>query len=1749
MSELEHGDLASSRALRQLHLHRHALACEQVVGLDVLTLGVGDGSGPALLATRAATVASIDPDAGRSTAAEARLGGSPRLTFGSASLEDLPFEADRFGAVIAFDIDWPVDPEAALLEIRRVLKADGFALLLGPAPASDGSDPFGMIVKRTFKHRFAMAQRIVAASAIGPAGRAVQPNAADYRGYTTAPGAGLTAGVVRMDNPAHFVWVVGERALPRADGTDSVFLDPAEDLWTAARPMEAPSARNRAGGDADMSIVAALVEPLLGAPVGSDLASLARALGQANVRLAVQDVKLADTARIHAALDAAEHEYRRLAERLEESRSDAASARTLALENRTRAEQLAERLAQATREADARRQVIDESHEQIQTLALGLEQSRRETEAASALAGRLAEDLERAGRDLEAAQGVAEELGRDLERSRADGDASRDALARLEPELEAARREALDARTLADRLNEALNEAQGEADAARRLAEAVHAERDAASSEAAAASALAQATKDRLEALQGELDAANDLAAAAEALALKKAEDAAQTLARYTETQSRNADLQAGLDAALSAAAEAQDAWTEQNLRLEAATAEIERITAQAETSRVERDAVLAELEKVHRAVETGLAERQAVLSELERVRRETQSALAEREAVSSELERVRDLHQSEQTNVARIMLEAETVQAERDALAAELDRVRAEADAARTNAAAAARKALTQARQGDPGFAVGLRSRIQQAAVDEVSAYRAGFAAAATIRSARKELADQLAQTAGTAGILPPAPLPTQVRAGAARPASRKARLKATFRGDRKPSAPAAPLEAVAVLFDPDHYVLVNAVKLRPGETPFDHYVRRGRQQGLSTHPMIDADWIRGVWPDAAERPFDLFAYINDARLHDLWPNPLFEADHYRRMNRDVADLGVNPLAHYLLHGWREGRQPNQMFDNDWYLATHTDVLAAGANPLQHYLVHGAMELRKPHPLFDHGFYLDRYPDVASSGMDAYAHFIAYGRGEGRLSCARMLDMQRLERFFSGATINDLMTMEEPETRLRRLDDEFWPPRPAGEYWLPQRLRDFIIDRFGEDQLQINAWLFSLIDRFGDTPEAFDASPECERLIARARLLASTPITGRPVASIIIPVYNNLLYTLTCIVSVLESAPSHSFEILVGDDRSSDRTPEAIAAIGGLVRNVRHPKNLGFLGNCNAVARRAAGEYLVFLNNDTIVFPGWLDSLVETLAADRTIGFIGSKLLNGDGTLQEAGGIFWSDGSAWNFGRNADPMAPEYNYLKDVDYVSGASIALPAELWENLEGFDALYSPAYCEDSDLAFRVRQAGYRSVYHPHSVLVHHEGRSHGRDVTSGIKAYQVINQEKFLDRWRETLKRENFENAQNVFVARDRSARKPHILIVDHYVPQWDRDAGSRTLYLYIKMFLDHGFAVTFWADNLNEDRIYTPPLQAMGVEVIYSAAYRNAFDRWYAENAQYFDYAFLSRPHISENYIRTIATLGHAKIIYYGHDLHFKRLRAAFEVTKDRALLAEAAKWEAVEIDVCRLSNVVLYPGHEEVEEVRARVPDSVSVLAFPITIFNEEEQAAGLEAVETGLSRDPYAMMFVGGFSHDPNVGGIIWFVREVMPHLRRADPRFHIRIAGSNAPGEVTALEGEHVTVMGRITDDQLAALYDRSGLAVVPLLYGGGVKGKVIEAMARGVPVVMTSVGAQGIPDAETLSYVEDDPERMAAAIIASVADRQDALQRARRALDFIDAHYSTRAVKTLLAPEIPELGDPFAEEDRP
>ena len=205
---------------------------------------------------------------------------------------------------------------------------------------------------------------------------------------------------------------------------------------------------------------------------------------------------------------------------------------------------------------------------------------------------------------------------------------------------------------------------------------------------------------------------------------------------------------------------------------------------------------------------------------------------------------------------------------------------------------------------------------------------------------------------------------------------------------------------------------------------------------------------------------------------------------------------------------------------------------------------------------------------------------------------------------------------------------------------------------------------------------------------------------------SIIIPIYGQLPATLNCLDSLAKHETRYSVEAaIVADDASPEAAETGLLEEIPWVRYIRRPQNGGFIANCNDAAAIARGRFLVFLNNDTRVTPGWLDEMIGSFAIYPKAGLVGSKLINADGSLQEAGGIFGRSGKAWNYGRNANPNDPRYCFARRADYCSGASIGVSATVWAEAGGFDTGYAPAYCEDTDLAFRLRQIGYEVWYQP------------------------------------------------------------------------------------------------------------------------------------------------------------------------------------------------------------------------------------------------------------------------------------------------------------------------------------------------------------------------------------------------------------------------------------------------------------
>ena len=635
-----------------------------------------------------------------------------------------------------------------------------------------------------------------------------------------------------------------------------------------------------------------------------------------------------------------------------------------------------------------------------------------------------------------------------------------------------------------------------------------------------------------------------------------------------------------------------------------------------------------------------------------------------------------------------------------------------------------------------------------------------------------------------------------------------------------------------------------------------------------------------------------------------------------------------------------------------------------------------------------------------------------------------------------------------------------------------------------------------------------------------------TVPQWENPQVSIIIPVYNQFEYTYLCVQSIIKNSGEIRYEILIADDCSSDLTVDIEQVISGL-RVIRNAENLRFLRNCNNAAKYAKGQYILFLNNDTQVQENWLAPLVELIERDQKIGMVGSKLVYPDGRLQEAGGILWKDGSAWNYGNRSDPDLPEYNYIKEVDYISGAAIMIRRELWEEIGGFDERFAPAYCEDSDLAFEVWKHGYKVMYQPKSVVVHFEGVSNGTDTSSGQKAYQVTNQKKFFEKWEAVLQKDHLPNGINSFLARDRSTNKKVLLMIDHYVPQFDKDAGSKTVFQYLQLFVREGFSVKFIGDNFYPHQPYTEVLQQMGVEVLYGPYYAQHWKDWLKENGKNIGYVFLNRPHISVKYIDELRKWTKANIIYYGHDLHFLREKREYDLTGDAALLKSSQEWKEKELHLMRAADMAYYPSCVEVEEIHHAAPD-IKVKAIPAYLFtNIQEEDYNYDARQN--------LMFIGGFGHRPNVDAVVWLANEIMPRLLELLPDICVYILGSNPPEEVKKLNSTHLQIKGFVSDQELEEYYHKCRLSIVPLRYGAGIKGKVIEAMRYGMPVMTTSIGAEGIQNAESILEIADDAKAFAEKLAALYQNAEELCARSKASYRYVRENFSFENARQVIAPE--------------
>jgi GT2 family glycosyltransferase/glycosyltransferase involved in cell wall biosynthesis len=624
-----------------------------------------------------------------------------------------------------------------------------------------------------------------------------------------------------------------------------------------------------------------------------------------------------------------------------------------------------------------------------------------------------------------------------------------------------------------------------------------------------------------------------------------------------------------------------------------------------------------------------------------------------------------------------------------------------------------------------------------------------------------------------------------------------------------------------------------------------------------------------------------------------------------------------------------------------------------------------------------------------------------------------------------------------------------------------------------------------------------------------------------RPLISIIIPVYNKFDLTYQCVKSIQQHGAEITYEIVIVDDCSRDETLLASFAFSGAVRLVRNSSNRGFVRTCNRGFEASRGEYVVFLNNDTQVKPRWLDELYETLQRDPKIGIAGSKLLFPDGRLQECGGIVWRLGDGWNWGRDQDPSDPRFCYMRDSDYVSGAALMIKASLFKELGCFDDYYAPAYYEDTDLCFKVRRQGYRTVVQPASEIIHFEGVSAGTSVTgTGMKRFQAVNHRKFFDRWRDTLAAHRF-NGELPELEAERSVRQ-RALIIDDSVPEPDKDAGSNAIFQHILALQRLGYKVTFIpGDNMAKIDPYTAELQRRGVECLYHPYYFSVEDV-FRKRPVPFDLVYLHRYSNASKYGGMIRQhFPKARILYNVADLHFLRMERQAEIESDPVLRQKAEQMRRLELGAMFFVDCVIVHSATEAE-LLAKLAPQIDVQVIPWTVEPRE--------IAPSNTARP-AIAFVGGYRHPPNVDAAKWAVQSLMPALRKEAPGIELLLVGSHMPAEVSALAERDVVPLGYVPS--LDHVFEQVRLTIAPLRYGAGLKGKVLESFAAGIPCVMTTIAAEGLELPEPLqSLVVDEAQDIAARIAKLCRDDAEYRRIVEACKAYMSANYSAQRIDALL-----------------
>lgn len=625
-------------------------------------------------------------------------------------------------------------------------------------------------------------------------------------------------------------------------------------------------------------------------------------------------------------------------------------------------------------------------------------------------------------------------------------------------------------------------------------------------------------------------------------------------------------------------------------------------------------------------------------------------------------------------------------------------------------------------------------------------------------------------------------------------------------------------------------------------------------------------------------------------------------------------------------------------------------------------------------------------------------------------------------------------------------------------------------------------------------------------------------PTSSDPKISILIILYNKAELTFECLHSIWHHADV-PYEIILIDNASSDETNAFI----NRVRNVtyhRNETNIGFPAAVNQGVRMARGEWVLLLNNDAEITRYMLSHLIRTGEEIPYCGAVGGKLVYPDGRLQEAGSVIWNDGSCLGYGRGDHPDKPEYNFVREVPYVSGACLLIKKQVFMDAGLLDEKYSPAYYDDTDLCMKIRELGYKVIYQPKAVLIHHEFGSSSSEQATQL---QERNRQWFRKKWGGSLAQFPAPDSRQVIMGRSINRGQLRLLFIDDRIPAPDLGSGFPRAYDILHTLADIDVEVTFYPFVFKEkSQPWTERLQQKGIEVFYDSEVGTVeFDQFYEERKQYYDAVWISRPHNMDRVIHEIKNRNpNQRIIYDAEAIY--AVRDILRMQLQGHQLSEETKQEMIGSEMKKMehADVVVAVSKQEKDLISKSTGKPVVLVGHSV------DNRATTNAMEERAD-----ILFVGSLLHadSQNEDAVLYFVRDIFPRIQR-ELGVKFWIVGNTRLDSIKQLASKHINVVGKV--DHFWEYYNRCRVFVNPTRYAAGSPYKVHEAFSHGIPTVTTPLIAEQLGVDENTVLIGRHAEEFAQKVIQCYTNPEVWHRLRQNSLKLVDQKFSKQVYKDRL-----------------